>query len=101
MCVHQRQTRHGPVREGAALLQGLAVCGAWGARMRPCYKTPHREHCEHLPRRVAGRMWASLHGPAVERGVVDAFVAALQPAPLDALDALLGTLEKLGSLNGG
>jgi len=89
--VHRRQTRHGPVREGAALLQGLAVCGACGARMRPCYKTTHRYHCEHLTRRVAGRMCASLHGPAVDRVVVDAFFAALQPAHLDALDAVIQT----------
>jgi Recombinase/Recombinase zinc beta ribbon domain len=89
--VHRRQARHGPVREGAALLQGLAVCGACGARMRPCYKTTHRYHCEHLARRVAGRMCTSLHGPAVDQVVVDAFFAALQPAQLDALDAVLHT----------
>jgi hypothetical protein len=89
--VHRAQTRRGPAREGAALLQGLAVCGACGARMRPCYKTTHRYHCEHLTRRVAGRMCASLHGLAVDRVVVDAFFAALQPAQLDALDAVLQT----------
>jgi DNA invertase Pin-like site-specific DNA recombinase len=87
--VHRRQARRGPARDGAALLQGLAVCGMCGARMRPCYKTTHRYHCEHLARRVAGRMCASLHGPAVDQVVVDAFFAALQPAHLDALDAVL------------
>jgi DNA invertase Pin-like site-specific DNA recombinase len=89
--VHRRQTRPGPVREGAALLQGLVVCGACGARMRPCYQATHRDHCEHLARRVAGRMCASLHGPAVDQVVVDAFFAALQPAHLNALDAVLQT----------
>lgn len=89
--VHRRQAQHGPAREGAALLQGLAVCGRCGARMRPCYKTVHRYHCEHLARRVAGRMCASLHGPAVDQVVVEAFLAALQPAQLDALDAVLHT----------
>jgi DNA invertase Pin-like site-specific DNA recombinase len=89
--VHRAQTRRGPAREGAALLQGLAVCGRCGARMRPCYKTSHRYHCEHLARRVAGRMCASLHGPAVDQVVVDAFLTALQPAHLDALDAVLQT----------
>jgi DNA invertase Pin-like site-specific DNA recombinase len=89
--VHRAQTRRGPARDGAALLQGLAVCGQCGARMRPCYKTTHRYHCEHLARRVAGRMCASLHGPAVDQVVVDAFLAALQPAQLDALEAVLHT----------
>jgi DNA invertase Pin-like site-specific DNA recombinase len=85
------QPRRGPARKGAALLQGLAVCGACGARMRPCYKTTHRYHCEHLARRVAGRMCASLHGAAVDRVVVEAFFTALQPAGLDALEAVLQT----------
>jgi DNA invertase Pin-like site-specific DNA recombinase len=89
--VHRRQAQRGPARDGAALLQGLAVCGMCGARMRPCYKTTHRYHCEHLARRVAGRMCASLHGPAVDQVVVDAFLTALQPAQLDALDAVLQT----------
>jgi len=87
----QAQPRRGPAREGAALLQGLAVCGCCGARMRPVYKTTHRYHCEHLARRVAGRMCASLHGPALDRVVVDAFFAALHPAQLDALEAVLQT----------
>jgi hypothetical protein len=56
--------------------------------MRPCYKTFHRYHGEHLARRVAGRMCASLHGPAGDQVVVDAFFAALQPAQLEALEAV-------------
>jgi DNA invertase Pin-like site-specific DNA recombinase len=79
----------GPAREGAALLQGLVVCGLCGARMRPVYKTTHRYHCENLARRVNGRMCASLHGVAIDRVVRDAFFDALRPAHLDALDAVL------------
>jgi hypothetical protein len=89
--VRRAQTRRGPARDGAALLQGLAVCGVCGARMRPCYKTTHRDHGEPLARRVAGRICASLYGPAVDQVVVAAFFAALQPAHLDALDAVWQT----------
>jgi DNA invertase Pin-like site-specific DNA recombinase len=85
------QHGHGPAREGAALLQGLVVCGCCGARMRPVYKTTHRYHCENLVRRVNGRMCASLHGSAIDRAVRDAFFDALRPAHLDALDAVLKT----------
>lgn len=85
------QSPRGSAREGAALLQGVVVCGCCGARMRPVYKTTHRYHCEHLARRVAGRMCASLHGPTVDRVVVAAFLTALHPAQLDALEAVLQT----------
>lgn len=85
------QAPSGPAREGAALLQGLAVCGLCGARMRTCYKTAHRYQCENLKRRVNGAMCASLHGAAIDQVVREAFFEALRPAHLDALDAVLQT----------
>jgi len=85
------QNRRGPTREGAALLQGLAVCGKCGARMTVCYKTTHRYRCENLARRVHGRICASLHGAAIDQVVIEAFFEAIRPAQLDALEAVLKT----------
>src|SRR5260370_3997792 len=44
------QTRGGAVREGTALLQGLAVCGQCGRKLRTHYTRPHRLGGLSLPR---------------------------------------------------
>ena len=85
----KKQHRRGPAREGAALLQGLAVCGVCGARMRVCYKDTPRYTCRDLAMRVLERMCCSLHGSSVDEAVARAFFEALQPAQLDALEAVL------------
>ncbi len=79
----------GTPRQGAALLQGLATCGHCGHRMRVAYKPQIRYLCDGLAGDFAERMCASLDGASVEALVVQAFFAALHPAHLDALEALL------------
>lgn len=76
-------------REGAAILQGLATCGECGHLMKATYKPGVRYICEGLRKDFAEATCASLDGPSVERAVVRAFFAAIQPAQLDALEALL------------
>jgi hypothetical protein len=85
--LHANARRYTP-REGAALLQGLATCGRCGHRMRVVYKPQIRYSCDGLAQDFAERMCASLDGTSVEGVVVAAFFAALQPAQLDALEAL-------------
>ncbi len=85
----QYQANRGAVRRGDALLAGLATCGACGHRMRVAYKPSVRYLCDGLSNEFAERMCASLDGPSIEALVVQAFFAALQPAQLDALTALL------------
>jgi hypothetical protein len=85
----KKQHRRGPAREGKALLQGLAVCGLCGARMRVCYKETARYTCRNLATRVLEEMCCSLHGASVDAAVVEVFFAALHPAQLDALEAVL------------
>jgi DNA invertase Pin-like site-specific DNA recombinase len=80
---------HGAPREGAALLQGLAVCGECGHVMRVVYKPGGRYVCYGLSKEFAEPMCASLDGPSAEALVVHAFLAAIQPAQLDALEAVL------------
>jgi DNA invertase Pin-like site-specific DNA recombinase len=84
----QREARGAP-REGEALLQGMMCCGACGHRMRLAYKPAIRYHCDGLKRHYAGAICMSLDGSSIEQVVTQAFFDALQPAQLDALQALL------------
>jgi DNA invertase Pin-like site-specific DNA recombinase len=88
---HNERTRRGAgvPREGAALLQGLATCGECGHIMRTVYKPGVRYVCYGLTKEFAEPACASLDGPSSEALVVQAFFAAIQPAELDALEALL------------
>jgi DNA invertase Pin-like site-specific DNA recombinase len=79
----------GAPREGAALLQGLMVCGTCGCVMSVGYKrTPHYQ-CEALVKRAGEKSCLWLPGPPIEAVVVQAFFEALRPAQIDALAAIL------------
>jgi DNA invertase Pin-like site-specific DNA recombinase len=84
---HMDQAQGAP-REGAALLQGLALCGHCGARMRVEYKASHRYFCNALRLNLGQSICLSLHGPTIDDQVVAAFFEALRPAQLDILAAL-------------
>lgn len=88
---HDERTRpgRGAPRNGAALLQGLATCGECGHIMKTMYKPGVRYICDGLTKEFAEPMCASLDGPSIEAQVIQAFFAAIQPAQLDALEALL------------
>jgi DNA invertase Pin-like site-specific DNA recombinase/predicted DNA-binding transcriptional regulator AlpA len=98
-----RNTRPGPhkvggaVREGSALLQGLASCGHCGRRLRTHYTgrtSSPGYHCagEHL---VEGRGSYCLTVGAVQidAAVARAFIAALEPARIAATLAAAEQLE--------
>ena len=89
-----RNTRPGPhkaggaVREGNALLQGLASCGHCGRRLRTHYRGRNSApgyHCagEHL---VEGRgsYCLNIGGVQIDDAVTRAFIAALEPAKIRA-----------------
>ncbi|HEY3283026.1 MAG TPA: recombinase family protein [Armatimonadota bacterium] len=85
----------GPVREGAALLQGLVFCGACGRRMRTVYRgATYRYACEALAKERDLPRCGSLLGPALDERVAEAFLAVLQPAQLSALEALLADQQQ-------
>jgi DNA invertase Pin-like site-specific DNA recombinase len=88
---HDERSRpgRGAPREGAALLQGLATCGECGHIMRAVYKPGVRYICHGLTKEFAEPMCASMDGPSIEAVVTQAFFDAIQPAQLDALQALL------------
>jgi DNA invertase Pin-like site-specific DNA recombinase len=86
--VHEPGT--GAVREGCALLQGLATCGVCGRKLAVYYEGPHKAtpgyYCTGTGQLVDGRGTRHLRigGVAIDTAVTGAFLAALQPAALQA-----------------
>ena len=83
----------GAARQGAALLQGLVVCGVCGHHLNVAYKPAPRYFCNAHLKRLQGPVCISVSGASLEAVVVQAFFEALQPAQLDALDAVLAAQE--------
>ena len=88
----------GAVREGSALLQGLATCGTCGRKLAVCYEGKRKAvpgyYCTGTGQMVEGRGTRHLRagGLAVDAAVAGAFLAALEPA---ALQACLQAAEQL------
>jgi DNA invertase Pin-like site-specific DNA recombinase len=88
----------GAVREGCALLQGLATCGVCGRKLAVYYDGPTKAtpgyYCA-TGSLVNGRgvFHMRVGGVAVQAAVVDTFLAALAPAALDACLAAAQQLE--------
>ena len=57
------------------------------------YRRGARYLCDGLRKEFAEPMCASVSGTSIDAAVIRAFLEALQPAPLDALEALLRSLE--------
>jgi DNA invertase Pin-like site-specific DNA recombinase len=83
----------GAVREGVALLQGLATCGVCGCKMRVNYKHNPLYVCIAVANEFGGPTCMSAHGPAVDAVVVQAFFDVIRPAQLDALAAILAAQQ--------
>jgi DNA invertase Pin-like site-specific DNA recombinase len=80
--------RPGAVREGSALLQGIATCGVCGRRLRVCYQGRNATagyYCSGSAV-VAGRGCRCLQvgGVQIDRAVADAFLGAVAPAGVGA-----------------
>lgn len=79
----------GTPRRGAALLQGMTRCGHCGHRLWVAYKSSPRYVCAGLSALSATPRCGSFHGPTVDTAVVQAFLEAIRPAQLDALESIL------------
>ena len=94
-----RQPGTGAVREGCALLQGLATCGTCGRKLAIFYAGPSRcvpnYYCQGSAELVNGRgaRHMSVGGQAIDAAVTAAFLAALAPAAMDACLAAAAQLE--------
>src|SRR5512140_1364550 len=93
-----RQPGTGAVREGCALLQGLATCGSCGRKLAIFYTGPAKcvpnYYCQGSAELVDGRgaRHMSVGGQAIDTAVAEAFLAALASA---ALQACLQDAEQL------
>jgi len=93
---HQPGT--GALREGCAILQGLATCGACARKLSVYYDGPARStpgyHCP-TGNLVNGRgaYHMRVGGLAVQKAVAEAFLAALEPAAVQACIAAAEQLE--------
>ena len=89
----------GAMREGCALLQGLASCGVCGRKLAVYYQGPHQAtpgyYCTGTGQFVDGRGTRHLRvgGVAIDAAVTQAFLAALAPASLQACLAAAQQLE--------
>ena len=87
----------GAVREGAALLQGLATCGKCGRRLHTHYTGRNAAPGYHCAGKdiVSGRGVYCLNvgGVQIDQAVVDAFLKALTPAALEATQLAIQQLE--------
>lgn len=90
------EERRGVVREGAALLQGMVLCGRCGRRMTiryldngliPCYD------CNQVHKQQAVKACQSLRGDGIDAAVVKLFLEAMQPAQLEISLATVAQLE--------
>ena len=94
-----RQPGTGAVREGCALLQGLATCGSCGRKLAIFYTGPAKcvpnYYCQGSAELVDGRgaRHMSAGGQAIDAAVAEAFLAALAPAALRACLAAARQLE--------
>ncbi|MCP5074859.1 MAG: recombinase family protein [Rhodobacteraceae bacterium] len=87
--------RRGANREGAALLQGIALCGHCGRRMTIRYlkgNIPSYE-CNQLHKQLGGKTCQSTRGDAIDRAVAEALLAAMTPAQLEISMATFEALE--------
>ncbi len=95
-CTVGDRDRRGAVREGAALLQGVVLCGRCGRRMTVRYYkdgvTPSYE-CNHLHSQHAGPTCQFVRGDVVDAAVTQLFLEAIQPAQLEVALATLDDLE--------
>jgi DNA invertase Pin-like site-specific DNA recombinase len=90
------EERRGAVREGAALLQGIVLCGRCGRRMTIRYLddgvTPVYR-CPGAHRQFAGPTCQTLRGDGVDAAVAQVFLEAMQPAQLEVSIAALEQIE--------
>jgi DNA invertase Pin-like site-specific DNA recombinase len=98
-----KNTRPGPhkmggaVREGSALLQGLANCGHCGRRLHTHYRGRTSTPGYHCPGKVLvegrGVYCLNVGGVQIDKAVTQTIIAALEPAKLAATVAAAERLE--------
>jgi hypothetical protein len=87
----------GALREGAALLQGLASCGRCGRKLKVIYQgqgnTPGYECRQTVVVDGAPQVCMRVGGVRIDRAVAEAFLDAIRPAGIDAALAAESEME--------
>ncbi len=87
-CRPAPQQAAGALREGSALLQGLATCGRCGRRLRVYYQGKNSTpgyYCANSQAFNGRGIWClRVGGARVDRAVVETFLDAISPAGLEA-----------------
>jgi DNA invertase Pin-like site-specific DNA recombinase len=96
---HGPDRRHGPPREGPALLQGIAVCGVCGRRMTVRYHARRGTHlpdyvCQYDGIRTATAICQSVAGAGIDCAVGAFLVDTLTPL---ALETALAVADELAA----
>jgi excisionase family DNA binding protein len=91
------QPGSGAVREGTALLQGLATCGRCGRRLAVHYQGTNSTPGYHCANRTLvngrGARCLSVGGAQIDRAITAAFLATLEPAGVHAAIAAAEAIE--------
>ncbi len=90
--------RRGAIRAGAALLQGIVLCGCCGRRMSvrylddgaPCYV------CCQVHKQMGGKTCQSLRGDGIDAAIAQLFLDAMHPAQLEVSLATLQEIKERG-----
>lgn len=93
--IHAAGSR-GAAREGAALLQGIVLCGLCGRRMSVRYLhdgTLPIYECSQAHTQLAVKVCQTLRGDRIDQAVTQSFLEAVQPAHLEVALAALDQLE--------
>jgi len=89
------QRRPGAPREGAALLQGIVLCGRCGRRMTVSYGHDYASYiCRDAQMRYAERQCQSFPRRYLDDTVRDLFLQAVHPARIETLLGALDALEQ-------
>jgi DNA invertase Pin-like site-specific DNA recombinase len=92
------EERRGATREGAALLQGIVLCGRCGRRMSVRYLqdgTTPSYWCNQAHTQHAARTCQTMRGDKIDEAVKQRFLEAIQPAQLEVSLAALDQVEAL------
>jgi DNA invertase Pin-like site-specific DNA recombinase len=96
-CTVDHQERRGALREGAALLQGLVLCGRCGRRMTIRYMDDGRiplYECNQLHKQRGEKTCQSLRGDRIDEAVARVFLEAMRPAQLEVSMAALDQISE-------
>lgn len=85
--------KRGAPRDGAALLQGIAVCARCGRRMHVHYTHATAYVCDHATRQYADKRCQTFTRAYIDQAVEQLFLQAVQPAHLQAALAALDQID--------